>query len=608
MALAVVSHRLPTVNEERNILAESSGGLVTGMMGVVTPKKKSVELVRLDEGRMEVAENVVWFGWNDVIDPHAAVLDNRTQVKNLNDGVNLVGMSKTPSEHYAQYTYFADQLWQASHNQSQHMTKKEIKEAIALFDKFKATNGVFAEQFAAHHLKPEHDVWVHDYQLLTMPAELRKLGVQNNIFFFLHIPVIEPEVMNSIHPVMKSQFMECYESLFACDRVAFQTKKHLQDFTKLMGMDGVVPEGLEKGEEITLRHGDKTCRFQYCPIGIDVEAVTKMSQDNTVPLVARPEPKMPAGATEEERQAKVAAMMAERAKAFSLYDQVNVKTPQDLKDFAKAAHMVGEVPESPAAGEAVTLRHEGRTIRLAHTFGLVAEAANRNASPRIPRGIASGRADPAKLFKETLEGVDQALDDGLKLEFNVVAFPNRDTIEIYRKTYDGIVRESARINEKHGTADFHPVQHVTGSIPYGQMVGAFRNADFCLVLSERDGMNLVAKEFQAAQDPANPGVLIIGRNVGAAEELAKVGGAIIVENPHDRKEVARAIKRAVSMPLEERVEMNRKAMEVHTGFDAVRWGDACTKPIGGRNDNVKPGDAPEAPSNVYRLPARPAVA
>ena len=66
----------------------------------------------------------------------------------------------------------------------------------------------------------------------------------------------------------------------------------------------------------------------------------------------------------------------------------------------------------------------------------------------------------------------------------------------------------------------------------------------------RDGMNLVAKEFVAAQDPADPGVLVLSRFAGAAQQLK---GALAI-NPHDAHEMADALDRALAMPLAERCE------------------------------------------------------
>ena len=97
----------------------------------------------------------------------------------------------------------------------------------------------------------------------------------------------------------------------------------------------------------------------------------------------------------------------------------------------------------------------------------------------------------------------------------------------------------------------------------------FRLTDIALVTPLRYGMNLVAKEYVAAQDADDPGVLILSRFAGAADELS---GALIV-NPYDRGEVAAAINQATTMPLDERRERYQQMMSVLTLQTIDRWRD-----------------------------------
>ncbi len=95
----------------------------------------------------------------------------------------------------------------------------------------------------------------------------------------------------------------------------------------------------------------------------------------------------------------------------------------------------------------------------------------------------------------------------------------------------------------------------------------FRYADVGLVTPLRDGMNLVAKEYVAAQDPADPGVLVLSQFAGAANELTS---ALIV-NPYDRDDVANALNRALTMPLAERISRHSEMMETIVKNDINRW-------------------------------------
>ena len=91
-----------------------------------------------------------------------------------------------------------------------------------------------------------------------------------------------------------------------------------------------------------------------------------------------------------------------------------------------------------------------------------------------------------------------------------------------------------------------------------------------LVTPLRDGMNLVAKEYVAAQDPANPGVLILSRFAGAAAEF---GPAALLVNPYDPDAVAAALGRAIAMPLNERIERHNTLFATLKRNDVAAWGD-----------------------------------
>jgi trehalose-6-phosphate synthase len=83
-------------------------------------------------------------------------------------------------------------------------------------------------------------------------------------------------------------------------------------------------------------------------------------------------------------------------------------------------------------------------------------------------------------------------------------------------------------------------------------------------------MNLVAKEYVAAQDPKNPGVLILSRFAGAAAEF---GPAALLVNPYDPDAVAAALARAITMPIEERIERHDRLFDALNRNDVAAWGD-----------------------------------
>ena len=111
--------------------------------------------------------------------------------------------------------------------------------------------------------------------------------------------------------------------------------------------------------------------------------------------------------------------------------------------------------------------------------------------------------------------------------------------------------------------------------PASEVAAGYRQARVCLVTSLADGMNLVAKEFVAVQPPADPGVLVLSRGCGAAEELTE---ALLVA-PGDLEGTAEAVARALEMPLEERIarwEALHSAVEANT---ALMWRDRFVRAL-----------------------------
>ncbi len=103
----------------------------------------------------------------------------------------------------------------------------------------------------------------------------------------------------------------------------------------------------------------------------------------------------------------------------------------------------------------------------------------------------------------------------------------------------------------------------------------FRYSDVGLVTPLRDGMNLVAKEYVAAQDPKNPGVLVLSQFAGAANELT----AALLVNPYDRDDVAAALDRALKMPLAERIARHSEMLEIVRKNDINHWQEAFIKDL-----------------------------
>ncbi len=135
-----------------------------------------------------------------------------------------------------------------------------------------------------------------------------------------------------------------------------------------------------------------------------------------------------------------------------------------------------------------------------------------------------------------------------KVTFMQVAPISRGEVAQYRKLRNELDGLTGRINGKFAEFDWVPVRYLNKAFSRQSLAGFYRHARVGLVTPLRDGMNLVAKEYVAAQNPADPGVLVLSRFAGAARELK---GALLV-NPYDTEHIADALHRALVMPLEER--------------------------------------------------------
>jgi trehalose 6-phosphate synthase len=145
---------------------------------------------------------------------------------------------------------------------------------------------------------------------------------------------------------------------------------------------------------------------------------------------------------------------------------------------------------------------------------------------------------------------------------------SRSDIREYAEMERRISETVGRVNGRYGEASWTPIRYVNRPYSRSALAGLFRSSRAALVTPLRDGMNLVAKEYVAAQDPENPGVLILSRFAGAAVECA----AALLVNPYDSEALAASIDQALSMPLEERRARHSDTIKVLAENDIKDWG------------------------------------
>ena len=162
------------------------------------------------------------------------------------------------------------------------------------------------------------------------------------------------------------------------------------------------------------------------------------------------------------------------------------------------------------------------------------------------------RLDYSKGLVERFRAFEALLERSPEWRGNVtlvqIAPPTRSDVTTYQRIRQTLEGEAGRINGRFAQLDWTPIQYLNRKYERNLLMALFRQSQVGYVTPLRDGMNLVAKEYVASQDPADPGVLVLSQFAGAAEQLP---GALVV-NPFDLSQMAEALERALSMPLAER--------------------------------------------------------
>jgi trehalose-6-phosphate synthase len=218
-----------------------------------------------------------------------------------------------------------------------------------------------------------------------------------------------------------------------------------------------------------------------------------------------------------------------------------------------------------------------RITRIASDPGQAAEASRLRHDLRLDMpgldviGVGVDRLDYTKGIPERLSAIDRLLtrrpELRTRLAFVQVGVASRSKLESYsaiEKEIDDLV---ADINRRHGDDAGHgPIRYLKSSLKIRRLVALYRLADFCVVSSLHDGMNLVAKEFVAARSDEQ-GVLVLSEMTGAAHELTD---ALII-NPYDVDGFASAIERAIQMPADEQHRRMRAMRRVVAGHNVFVW-------------------------------------
>jgi trehalose 6-phosphate synthase len=281
---------------------------------------------------------------------------------------------------------------------------------------------------------------------------------------------------------------------------------------------------------------------------------------------------------------RVLPVYGELLQAMVAYDVLGFQTETDREAFRGAVAYVWG-PQALTDDESVTVGGR-RVLTGVYPIGVDVEAVQREATESlatdsVKRMIAGllgrrlmigvDRLDYSKGLVERFKAYERFLEthpeNQNRVSFLQIAPLSRADVRAYAEIRRDLEQTTGRTNGRFADTDWTPIRYLNRNFPHDVLMGFMRSALIGIVTPVRDGMNLVAKEFVAAQDPSDPGVLILSTLAGAAREL----GSAVMVNPYDTRGMAHAIQHAFNMPLAERRERHQAMLEVLRRNSIEHW-------------------------------------
>ncbi len=398
----------------------------------------------------------VWLGWSGRVSPSEETASHRS------GNIERVSFDLDTDAHEHYYLGYANRaLWPLLHSRPDLLQYSEHAFATYLRVNRRVAG------YVAERVPSDAIVWLHDYHLLTVPAELKAMGLKNPIGVFLHTPVASPDLVRVL-----PRHRDLLGGLAAADLIGTQTERDAQHLRAYFDQQ---------------RLTSRPPRIAAFPIGVDPTSV------------------------------------AEAARA----------SDTDERTLSLRESLVGR---------------------------------------KLMIGI--DRLDYSKGLPERFEAYGQLFDRHPELRRSVsylqIAPISRGGVDEYRRLKNRLDALVGSINARHGEPDWVPLRYVARSHQHRQVMGFLRTGSVGVVTPLRDGMNLVAKEYVAAQRPEDPGVLVLSEFAGAS---AQMQDALLV-NPLDVKQVADALASAVRMGLSERRRRWESLMQGLQSASLETWGQS----------------------------------
>lgn len=476
------------------------GRLVVVSNRIADPRKPAAGGLAVALGEALQTTGGLWFGWSGRIVEDGA--PGEGDLHTLQAGkVTLATVDLSREDYDAYYTGYSNGvLWPVFH----------YRLDLADFERnyipgYRRVNQLFARRLVPL-LQPDDVIWVHDYHLIPLAAELRSAGCANRIGFFLHIPLPPPPIMAAL-----PQHEWLVRSLFAYDVVGFQSETDLGHFTAY-AQNEVSAKAVDRHRFSAF---GRNVHAQAFPIGIDVAEFERLGRSR-------------------EARASYATMREQ-------YAQRRLLIGVDRLDYSKG----------------------------------------------IPQRILA--------FRELLSNYPENRRSATLIQ---IASPSRESVDAYSDIRRQLERLCGALNGDFGDLDWMPVRYIHRMVSRRRLPGLYRAASVGVITPLRDGMNLVAKEYVVSQAASDPGVLVLSRFTGAAEQLEE---ALLV-NPYDLHGTAEAMQQALTMPLAERRDRHNALLERIRKYDVHYW---CSSFLQALDKSFPPGVRQRGQARRTRRPADP---
>ncbi len=474
------------------------GRLVVVSNRVADPRKPAAGGLAVALRDALLATGGLWFGWSGRIVEDGTPGEGEVRVQPAGS-VSLATLDLCRADHDAHYAAYCNEiLWPVFHYR---LDLAEFGAAAA--EGYRRVNQLFARKLLPL-LRSDDVIWVHDYHLIPLAAELRAAGCAHRIGFFLHIPLPPPPLFAAI-----PENAWLTRALFAYDLVGFQSRADVGHFVG----HAVAEAGATAFGECGLEAFGRRTQVRAFPIGIDVDEFQRL------------------GKTPEAREA---------------YETTRT-------EYARRKLLIG-------------------VERLDYSKGL-------------PQRI--------RAFRELLTRYPENRHSATLIQ---IASPSRETVGAYASIREELERLCGSVNGDFGELDWMPVRYIHRTVARRRLSGLYRAACVGVVTPLRDGMNLVAKEFVASQSAADPGVLVLSRFAGAAEELVES----LLVNPYDVHGTADTLQQALAMPLAERRARHEALLRRIREHDVHQW---CTSFLQALDASSTPALKPRARAQRSPRPA-----